>query len=72
MTELTRPSARQWLLFPAALALSLLWREVFPLVSLVDLAAGLGGPRPGHHRLHGGHLGGCAALSGQGGALERV
>ena len=23
MTELTRPSARQWLLFPAALALSL-------------------------------------------------
>lgn len=47
MTELTRPSARQWLLFPAALALSLLWREVFPLVSLVDLAAGLGGPALG-------------------------
>ena len=38
MTELTRPSSRDWLLLPAALALALLWRAVFPLYQLVELA----------------------------------
>lgn len=47
MPESTRFSTRDWLIVPAALALALLWREVFSLGSLVELAAGLGGPALG-------------------------
>ena len=61
MTELTRPSSRGWLLLPAAVALALLWRAVFPFYQLICLALG-----------DGGHLGGGAALPGQKRALERI
>ena len=47
MTELTRPSSRDWLLLPAAVALALLWRAVFPLYQLVELAFGEGCPALG-------------------------
>ena len=47
MTELTRPSSRDWLLLPAALALALLWRAVFPFYQLIYLALGDGGPALG-------------------------
>ena len=43
MIDNNRPSARDYLLFPAALALALLWRAAFPLVDLIDLAFGYGG-----------------------------
>ena len=46
MTELTRPSSRDWLL-PAAVALAMLWRAVFPLYQLICLALGEGGPALG-------------------------
>ena len=42
MIDDNRPSARDYLLFPAALALALLWRAAFPLVDLIDLAFGYG------------------------------
>ena len=47
MTELTRPSSRDWLLLPAAVALALLWRAVFPFYQLICLALGEGGPALG-------------------------
>ena len=47
MTELTRPSSRDWLLLPAAVALALLWRAVFPFYQLICLALGDGGPALG-------------------------
>ena len=47
MTELTRPSSRGWLLLPAAVALALLWRAVFPFYQLICLALGDGGPALG-------------------------
>ena len=47
MTELTRPSSHGWLLLPAAVALAMLWRAVFPLYQLICLALGDGGPALG-------------------------